>query len=200
LVREIYLNEPPVVEAGSLLDKDALALARLVASASPFEAAIGMATVNSLLDVDEQLCTGINAGDLIAAKGQGKRVAIIGHFPFVPRLRSVAREMWVIEKNPGADDLPETAADSILPMADVVGITGMAFTNHTIENLLALCDPRAYVVILGGSTPLSPLLFDYCISAFAGTRVVETENLLHSVGQGATFRQLKGVRRLTMHK
>jgi uncharacterized protein (DUF4213/DUF364 family) len=190
----------PVTQAGSLLDKDARTLANMVKSENTFEAAIGLAAINSLLDVDEQRCTETNAADLIADRGQGKRIAIIGHFPFVPRLRPLARELWVIEKNPQEDDLPETEADRLLPRADVIAITGMAFTNHTIEPLLALCHPRAYVVILGGSTPLSPLLFDYGISALSGTRVIEPETVLRCVSQGATFRQLKGVRRLTMQK
>jgi len=48
-----------------------------------------MATINSLIEVDEQRCFQLNAGDLLVRKGEGKRVAIVGHFPFVPRLRSV---------------------------------------------------------------------------------------------------------------
>jgi hypothetical protein len=34
------------------------------------------------------------------------------------------------------------------------------FTNHTIKPLLELCRPEAYVVILGNSALLSPVLFD----------------------------------------
>ena len=86
------------------------------------------------------------------------------------------------------------------PQADVVGITGTAFTNHTIEHLLGLCDPRAYVVILGGTTPLSPVLFDHGISAISGTQVNDPKTVLLCVGQGASFRQIRGVKLLTMVK
>jgi len=169
-------------------------------SESPPEAAIGMATINSLIEIEEQRCAEVNAGDLLASKGQGQRVAIVGHFPFVPQLRSVAEELWVIERKPQEGDLPEAEADRLIPQADIVAITGTAFTNHTLEHLLGLCNPKAYVVILGGTTPLSPMLFDYGISAISGTRVIDPKTVLHCVSQGATFRQIRGIRLLTMER
>lgn len=193
-------GKPPVRESGLLLDKSAAELVKMVYSESIMEAAIGMATLNSLLEVDESRCQEINAGDLLAEKGEGKRVAIIGHFPFVPQLRKTAKELWVIEQNPAEGDLPEDASERLLPQADVIGITGTAFTNHTIESLLSLCNSSAYVLTLGDSAPLSPLLFDYGIDAVSGTRVIEPETVLRCVSQGATFRQIRGIRLLTMKR
>ena len=190
----------PVSEPGLLLEKDAKALTQLALSDSLHEAAIGIATINSLIDIDEAHCIKLNAGDLIAEKGRGKRGAIVGHFPFIPKLRGMVRELWVIEKNPREGDFTEDQAESILPQADVVGITGTAFTNHTIEHLLELCNPRAYVVILGDSSPMSPILFDYRIDAVSGTKVINPDLALRCVSQGATFRQIKGIELLTMMK
>jgi len=195
-----HYSRTPVVEAGLLMEKDARALARMALSSSPLEAAIGMAAINSLIVIDEQHCTELNAGDLLARKGEGKRVAIIGHFPFVPRLRTVAKELWVIERNPREGDFTEADSENLLPRADIVGITGTAFTNHTIERLLSLCNTDAYVVVLGGTAPLSPILFDYGISAISGTQVIDPKTVLCCVSQGATFRQIKGVRLLTMER
>ena len=127
-------------------------------------------------------------------------MAIIGHFPFIPRLRTVVSELWVIERNPQEGDFAETEADKLLPQADVVGITGTAFTNQTIESLLSLCKSNAYVVVLGGTAPLSPVLFDYGVNAVSGTRVIDPETVLRCVSQGATFRQIKGVRLLTIER
>jgi uncharacterized protein (DUF4213/DUF364 family) len=193
-------EKPPVEEAGSLMKKDTAELVQMAYSSSPLEAAIGMATINSLIEVDEQRCTQLNAGDLLAEKGKDRKVAIIGHFPFVPKLREVVKELWVIEKNPWEGDFTEVAAEDLIPQADVVGVTGTAFTNHTIERLLGLCDPKAYVVILGDTAPLSPVLFDYGIDAISGTRVIEPETVLRCVSQGATFRQIEGIRLLTMKR
>ena len=72
--------------------------------------------------------------------------------------------------------------------------------NDTIDELLGLCNPKSFVVILGGSTPLSPILFDYGIDAIAGTIVTNPEMVLQYVSQGATFRQIKGIKLVTMFK
>jgi len=190
----------PVREAGELLGKDALAVARLVDSSSLLEAAIGMATLNSLLNIDEERCLNLNGRDLLIEKGSGKRLALVGHFPFVPELRQKAKELWVIERRLREGDFSESEAEKLIPQADVVGITGTAFTNHTIEYLLSLRRPGAYVVVLGGTAPLSLVLFDYGVDAVCGTKVVDPELVLRCVSQGATFPQLKGVLRLTLLK
>ena len=201
LPRDALRQDPPMVkEPGLLQEKDPQELARLSYSNSILEAAIGMATINSLLEVDDVSCVELNAGELLMEKGKDRRVTIVGHFPFITKLRQTAKELWVIEKNPKEDDLPETEADNLLPRADVVGITGTAFTNHTIERLLDLCDPEAFVVVLGDTTPLSPILLDYGVDAVSGTKVINPLQALRCVSQGANFRQIKGVKRLTMMK
>ncbi|MBA7618065.1 hypothetical protein ES703_25384 [subsurface metagenome] len=191
-------EQPSVREPGRLLEKSAPELARMAYSDNILEAAIGMAAINSLLEVNDEQCRELNAGELIAGKGKGKKVAIVGHFPFIPRLREVAKELWVIEKNPREGDFPEAEAENFIPQANVVGITGTAFTNHTIEKLLQLCRPEAYVVIVGDTAPLSPVLFDHGIDAISGTKVIDPQLALHCVSQGATYPQIKGVRQLTM--
>jgi len=199
LPRDALRQEPPSVkEPGRLLEKNALELVRMSCSDSILEAAVGMAAVNSLLEVNEEQCRELNASQLIADRGKGKKVAIVGHFPFIPRLREVVKQLWVIEKNPREGDFTEAEAENLIPRADVVGITGTAFTNHTIEKLLQLCRPQAYVVMVGDTAPLSPVLFDHGINAICGTRVIDPRLALHCVSQGATYQQIKGIRQLTM--
>ena len=98
------------------------------------------------------------------------------------------------------DDYDETQADRWLPQADLVAITVTALTNHTIEHLLALCRPDAFVILLGDTAPLSRVLFEYGVDAVSGTKVVDCELVLKCVSQGANFRQIKGTRRLTLLK
>jgi len=201
LPRDALRQAPPMVrDPGSLLDKSARELVQLARSESILEAAVGMATINSLLEIDEKACVELNAADLIMEKGEGKNIAIVGHFPFVPKLRARSKGLWVIEKNPQPGDAGENEADNLIPKADVVGITGTAFTNHTLAHLLTLCRPGAFVVVLGDTSPLSPVLFDHGVDAVSGTRVVHPELALRCVSQGANFRQIKGARRLTMMK
>jgi len=201
LPRDALKREGPLVrEPGFLLNKTAKELAQMVYSDSLLEAAIGMATINSLLEVDLESSTETNAAEVILEKGLGKKVAVVGHFPFLPRIREKAGALWVIEKNPREDDFPETEADRLIPQADVVAITGTSLTNHTLPHLLQLCSPKAFILMLGDTVPLSPVLFDYGLHALSGTRVMDADLALRCVSQGANFRQIKGTKRLTMFK
>jgi uncharacterized protein (DUF4213/DUF364 family) len=126
-------------------------------------------------------------------------VAVVGHFPWIPKLREIAGTLWVIEQRPKEGDLPAEAAEEVLPQADVVGITGTSFENHTVERLLAL-SKNSFIVMLGPTTPLSPVLFDYGVDILAGVKVVEPDKTIRSISQGAMFRQVEGVRLVTMAK
>ncbi len=61
-----------------------------------------MATVNALLEVDDALLTDRNASEEIMQRGVGKRVVIVGHFPFIPKVRRAVGHLDVLELDPGA--------------------------------------------------------------------------------------------------
>jgi uncharacterized protein (DUF4213/DUF364 family) len=189
-----------VRDAGSLVGRSALELALLAHSESTLEAGIGLAAINSLLEVDEAACVELNAGDLLIERGRDKRVALVGHFPFVPALREAAAQLHVLELRPQPGDFGAEEAEVIVPQADVVAITGSAFINRSLEGLLKLCRADAFVVVLGPTTPLSPILFDHGAHVISGTRVVDPELALRSASEGATFRQMQGIRLLTMER
>ena len=95
-------------------------------------------------------------------------------------------------------DLAASHAHEVLPQADVVALTGTSLINHTFDDLMALCRPDAFVVLLGASAPLSPVLLEHGVDAVSGTQVVDVPAVLGAVGEGATFRQIPGKRLLTM--
>lgn len=189
-----------VRDVGRLHEKTAYELAELSLSDNLLEASIGMAAINSLLEVDERLGVDINAGDVLVEKGQGKQVALVGHFPFIPKLRQAARRLWVIEKKPVEDEYPAEAATDLIPQAELVAITASALINHTLDGLLALCAPHAIVMVLGPSTPLSPVLFERGVTVLSGALVIDEGAVLRTVAQGASFPQVQGVRLLTLVK
>ena len=96
--------------------------------------------------------------------------------------------------------MPSEAADQVIPRADIVALTGTTLINHTFEDLLALCRPEALVLVLGPSTPLSPILFNHGVHLLSGSVVENEEAVLRAVSQGANFRQVhrQGVRLVTM--
>ncbi len=186
-----------VHDAGQLHQKSARELAELARSPELLEASIGVATINSLLEVDESTSREINASEVLVRRGRGKNVALIGHFPFIQQLRPLVKQLWVLEQHPAQGEYPSEAAADLIPQADIVAITSSTFVNHTLDGLLSLCPPGATVMLLGPSTPLSPILFNHGVNIISGARIVNEEAVRLAVGQGASFRQVQGVKLLT---
>jgi uncharacterized protein (DUF4213/DUF364 family) len=195
-----YGGGPPVNNAGELLEYPVVNLLNLMRSRRMMEASIGFATLNALLDVNMQQCREINALDILLSEGTGRNIAVVGHFPFVPRLRNVAKTLWVLERAPQGNDLPASQAVNVLPHADVVAISGTTLANKTFDDLISYCQPQACVVVLGATAPLSSVLLDAGVSVVAGTVIHNLELVKRGISQGATFRQIKGKRLLTLQK
>lgn len=189
-----------VEAAGQLETFSALTLARWANHEHPTLASVGVAALNALLPRQPETWQDSNAEDVIATHGAGKIVALVGNFPFIARLEPRVGKLMVLERNPQAGQFPAQAAPEIIPQADVVAITGMTLINHTLESLLALCRPQSEVLILGPSTPLSPLLFAYGANLLSGSIVTAIAPVVHAIGQGANFRQLVplGIRLVTI--
>jgi uncharacterized protein len=193
---------PDIPLAGHLEFCSGLELAELALSPHPTQASVGVAAINALLPRQAGLWTEDNAEEVIARHGVGKRVVMVGRFPFVPRLRQRVGELVVLEQDPGPDDLPADQAPEILPGAEVIAITGMTLINHTLEGLLSLCPPEAFVILLGPSTPLTPLMFNHGVDLLSGAVVTAIEPVLRIVSQGGNFRQVHraGIRLVNMSK
>jgi uncharacterized protein (DUF4213/DUF364 family) len=127
-------------------------------------------------------------------------VVIVGHFPFIPRVRRAVGHLDVLELDPGPGELATEAAAEVIPQADVVALTGTSLVNKTFEHLIQHCRQDAFVLVLGPTSPLSPVLFDYGVDVIAGTRIVDPLEAMRVAGQGAIFRQMRGVRLVTMSK
>jgi uncharacterized protein (DUF4213/DUF364 family) len=55
------------------------------------------------------------------------------------------------------------------------------------RRLIALCRPEAFVVLLGASAPLPPVLLKRRVDAVSDTKVVNVAAVLGAVGEGLTF-------------
>jgi uncharacterized protein (DUF4213/DUF364 family) len=187
-----------VPDAGRLAEHSAQELAKWLRSPSTLQASIGMAAFNALLEVDQAACTEVNAREVILSRGTGRRVAFVGHFPFTEKVREVAAQCWVLELHPRAGDLRADKAAEILPQAEVVALSGTSLINHTYDGLIGLCHPDAFVLLLGGSAPLTSVLFQCGADAVAGTQVVDAAAASRTIAEGATFPQIGGKRLLTM--
>lgn len=193
---------PPIKDAGYLTDKSVIDLCNFANSNCLLQNSIGIATINSAIEIDLSNYQEINAADVLFKMGEGKKVVVIGHFPFVKKMGRIAKKLWVVERRPQVGDIPEREAENVIPEADVIAITGTALINGTMESLLALCPKKSLVMVLGASAVLSPVWFDYGVDLVSGTRVVDPELILRMVSEGVTFKQVhgRGIKLLTIQK
>jgi hypothetical protein len=190
----------PVQEAGRLLPCSARTLATRLFDGSVLEASIAVAALNSLIEPPLSRCQELNAALLLAQRGEGRHMAVVGHFPFVERLRGIARHLDVFELPEGLreGDLDIELLPERLPRADVVAVTGTTLTNQTLSTILEHVRTDAFVVLIGASAPLSPALFEYGIDAICGAHALDVAATMAALSQGATYRQLSAVQRLTL--
>lgn len=169
-------------------------LAEYIKSWNPFEATLGLATINSVVNARER----IEALTLHSPSTQpqesafmhyletvrGKKVAVVGRFPDLGEMSKICR-LTVLERNPGDEDLPDPACEYVLPDQDFVFITATSLINKTLPRLLEL-SRNASTFLVGPSTPFSPALFEYGIDTLAGTVIMNPKSVWQAVQEGAT--------------
>ena len=139
--------------------------------------------------------------EYLLEKGTGKTVTIVGNFPFLPRLKKEAAALHLLELReiPGA--VPRKDWEKILGETDVLGITGTAVLTRSLAYFLEK-GAFAFTVILGPSTPMMEILFDYGADILAGSRVRDPEALEKGILQGDCFRELqkKGLEHIVLSR
>lgn len=176
---------------GNLSSMTTLELAEYAQSWNLVEASLGCAAISSMIAPPAD-STEINAHNIIMEKGAGAKIVIVGAFPFTNQLMSIAKEACILELDPFQLDpihgiLPDSAAEYVIPDCDLFIITGSTLINKSMERLLALArNSHAYTIILGPSTIMSEVLFDYGAHMLAGAFVTNPEavigKLTHSGG------------------
>lgn len=194
---EVVVSEEGVK---TLIGRSACDLASWLLEDHWVRAGIGMAALNSVLEIDHQALIEVNAKQIIADRAIGKNLMVVGHFPFIGQLRSQVRNLWVMEKEPRNGELSEEEGYQDLAEADVVAITGSCLINHTFDRIMANCKPGSFKVMLGPSTPLSTILLEYGLDVIGGALVAEKSTVLRMVKDGVPFRQMEGIRTVVMAK
>jgi uncharacterized protein (DUF4213/DUF364 family) len=172
--------------AGDLIGKSAKGIASAFANSwNPTEAAIGIAAINSLIEPDGEH---INALDYIKEVSLNKKVTFVGHFPRMDEIRSRAKSLSIIEKEHlQIGDYPDVAAEFIIPESDIVVITGSSFVNKSYKRLLEL-SKNCFTILIGPSTIMSDIIFDYGVDVLAGSRIIDCNKILNIVSQGGHLR------------
>nr|WP_319373483.1 DUF364 domain-containing protein [uncultured Methanobacterium sp.] len=174
-------------DMGDLTNKTTMELAEYVKSWNLVEASIGVAALNSMMKPRGK--KDINAQDLIIEESHNKKVTMVGKFPKIDAIRSVAKEFWVLESdqtllNPREGIITEAAAEYVFPGSDIIIITGSTLINKGLERYLNLAKQEdAYTIILGPSTTMSDVLFDYGADMLAGVELLDPEAILRKISQ-----------------
>ncbi|HHU85988.1 MAG: Rossmann-like domain-containing protein [Pelotomaculaceae bacterium] len=161
------------------------------------EASAGLAAINAYYNNPETArANGVNFSDARRVEDRmndpfimyqneikGKRVAVIGHFPYLESLFEPICDLSIISWNPQEGDYPLPACEYILPECHYVFIYSSCITDKTMPRMLELAK-RARVTVVGPSTPLAPVLFDYGISELSGF-IIKDNALARRITAGA---------------
>lgn len=182
--------------SGSLRGKSLRSLASRIMEWEPYQATVAMAAINCSLNarpLPDSVALGTLADNPNLAvfehflpQLQGKKVVVIGHYPGIEIYREHVA-MTVLERQPQAGDLPDTAAEYLLPQADWVFLTASSIPNKTFPRLAQLA-AGAKTVLMGPTTPWLPQLHEFGIDYLAGVEVVDAQQLYDTAAQGGGVR------------
>jgi len=120
---------------------------------------------------------------------KGKKVVVVGHFPFLEGLIAPVCELSIIEWNPIEGDYPYSAIEYLLPEADYVYLTCAGFGDKTMEHMLDLSRNAEKRTIVGPGTPLAPSLFDFGADELSGF-IVRDVDLAARITSGTEFQRI----------
>jgi len=178
--------------SGNLTGKPITDLAAWILEWDPYQSTVAMAAINScinsrplpdslLLEPDDEHAN-LAVFEYFLPQLLGKNVVVIGHYPGIERYQSLM-QLSVLEKQPIAADLPDSACEFLLPQADWVFLTASSIANKTFPRLVELA-ASAKTVLMGPSVPWLPQLHEFGIDYLAGVEVVDAEALYHTAAQG----------------
>ncbi|MGB3389770.1 MAG: DUF364 domain-containing protein [Pseudaminobacter sp.] len=161
---------------------------------------IGIATLNALAQMATQtrIANGFEVVEgLDAFKAADVRadetVVVVGAFvSFLRTLREIGARHWVLEKDPSTlqpHEMPyfreAERAPEIVPMADVLMITGTTLANDTLGELMALARPSARIAVVGPTVTMIPeAFFERGCCILGGIKVTDPDSFLDIVAEG----------------
>jgi uncharacterized protein (DUF4213/DUF364 family) len=210
LVGEAQLECCQVLQqAGTLSGTSAIKLGQLAKSWDHGERVIGVATINAMSQIvlkQQQRQYSVLEGNTLDHVDiqPGESVAMVGNIkPLVPAIRNRTTEFRVFERGGSLEDgvLPDTAAEEMIPEANVVLITGSAIANGTIGRLLELAARARSVIVVGPSASMIPdPLFKRGVDLIGGIIVTDPDRAMQVVAEGGGTPQLKAATRFVIIK
>ena len=163
--------------------------ADLLKSSRGFSISLGVAALNTSIAAPQHQ-PDFEASKIMAEKGKDGETVLVGDFPFTDRLRQQVGTLHLFELQRVAGRTPPDQWDDILGRCSVLGLTGTTLLTRAMATYLEKA-PQAYTVIIGPTTPLSPVLFSHGADVLAGSQVVSPGPVFDGIRQGMSFREFK---------
>ncbi len=184
---------------------DAETLVELANSPNGFEASVGWATVNALLQEDN-LDKNIPYSKAIPVNADDK-VAVVGRItPVINYLEGKCKEVFVFEDKEVCPSVghsyPWWAEKLLIPQSDVMVTTGVVFANRTVDDLLIYSKKARLRVAIGYSTPMTRLaLGPAYYDSLMGIRVKDADGAANIIATGGNTMALRDVvRKVILHR
>lgn len=188
---------------GKLVGRGADGLLDEAAGQTGVRRAVGIATLNALAQLVAERRGGGRGFDSVegldAFEAAGVRsadtVVVVGAFvPFMRELRRIGAEHFVLEKDPAAlkpHEMPHfreaERAPEVVPLADVLIVTGTTLVNDTLEGLIALAKPSARIVVVGPTVTMIPdAFFKRGCHILGGVRITDPDAFLDVLAEGGS--------------
>lgn len=196
--------------AGTLTELPVRELAELAQSWDLSERVVGIAALNALSQLAIR-----TKGDGIAKEygdavgltrvDKGDTVVMVGNMrPSVEKLRTLAKEVLVLERSIGLRDrgtYPDTAVEVVVPKGDVVFLTGATLCNGTTDRILELSKNAREVVMLGVSAGVfPPTLFERGVTAVGSMEIFDPERAMKVISEGGGSHSLRTSGREVVYK
>lgn len=174
----------------------------------PLKKALGIAVLNALSATCWQLQPprdyimqmGVDAFDEVVIPTEGYTVVVGALAPIIRALKKRNSRFAILELDPAtlkADELPfykpADRASEVIPLADLLVITGTTLINDTLESLLSLAKPEADVVVVGPTSSMLPeAFFRRGVNLIGGTIVTRPDELLHILSEAGSGYHIYG--------
>lgn len=188
--------------AGNLTRPTVRELAEAVREPCGLARSVGLAALNALAgrdaDGEEE-----NAAEWARREGEGRRLGLVGWFPFVEELRAAGREVEIFEKDPATGFALTEERRRRLAACGAVCVTAATLANGTFGGVAECLAADAKKALVGPGSPLSGLWLEEGWDAVYGAKVEDADAVERVVREGGCFRQIRragGVRLVVLRK
>lgn len=137
---------------------------------------------------------GVDAFDEIDVCRYPKTVVVGALVPMLRKLIAAHADFYVLEQDPRTLKdrempyyLPPDKADTCIPNADLLVITGVTILNNTLPDLLAMAKPRAEILVTGPTASMLPdAFFARGVTRLGGIQVTHPDELLDIISEGGS--------------